>query len=274
MKINIKNSLWTFLFFIDQLLMWCRHEAREAIFQSTFLKGTQAWDVFEIFFFKSNPYMPLVNFRKKFRLVSFDFRQNFEVRTFTRWLSIRGTKFFLEISKEFFVKIFTMVLLDVFLDGFSKFWFFKVELCILIGFFESFSKTIECVCWAYAETILSHAEHARNRFHRILSIRGTNFRACSASGKCELFYMYNLCWAYAEWILSHTEHTWNEFYCMLSILGTDFIACWACAEMFKSRISLPIRIRFLKISCYRPLGPYGFGFCKKSQKKNFMLVYL
>ena len=38
---------------------------------------------------------------------------------------------------------------------------------------------------------------------------------------------------------------------MLSILGTDFIACWACAEMFKSRISLPIRIRFLKISCYR-----------------------
>jgi hypothetical protein len=39
--------------------------------------------------------------------------------------------------------------------------------------------------------------------------------------------------------------------------------------MFKSRISLPIRIRFLKIPCYRPLRPYGFGFCKKSQKKKF-----
>jgi hypothetical protein len=56
------------------------------------------------FFFgpKSNPYMPLVNFRKKIRIVSFDFRQNFEVRTFTRWLSIRGTKFFLRDIKIFF----------------------------------------------------------------------------------------------------------------------------------------------------------------------------
>jgi hypothetical protein len=44
--------------------------------------------------------MPLVNFRKKFRLVSFDFRQNFEIR-----LSIRGTKLFLrDIQKIFFSK--------------------------------------------------------------------------------------------------------------------------------------------------------------------------
>ncbi len=100
--------------------------------------------------------------------------------------------------------------------------------------------------WAYEERISAHAQPAV---------------------KCKLFYMYNLCWAYAERILSHTEHTRNEFHRMLSILGTDFIACWACAEMFKSWISLPIRIQFLNISCYRPLGPYGFGFCKKSQKK-------
>ncbi len=79
--------------------------------------------------------------------------------------------------------------------------------------------------------------------------------------------MYITCSAYAERILSHTEHTRNEFHRMLSIRGTDFIACWACSEMFKSRISRPNRIRFSKISCYRPLGPYGFGFCKKSQKK-------
>ncbi len=60
-------------------------------------------EIFLNFFWpKSNPYMPLVNFRKRFRLVSFDFRQNFEVRTFTRWLSIRGTKFFWEISKNLF----------------------------------------------------------------------------------------------------------------------------------------------------------------------------
>ncbi len=124
----------------------------------------------------------------------------------------------------------------------------------------------------------AHAEHTRKRFYRMLSILGTDFIAhwaykerisahAQPAVKCELFYMYNLCWAFAERILSHTEHTWNEFHCMLSILGTDFITCWACVEMFKSRLSLPIWIRFLKISCYRPLGPNGFGFCKKSQKK-------
>jgi hypothetical protein len=49
--------------------------------------------------------MPFVYFRKKFRFFSFDFRQNFEVRTFQRWLSIRGTKFFLrDIQKNFFFK--------------------------------------------------------------------------------------------------------------------------------------------------------------------------
>ncbi len=157
-----------------------------------------------------------------------------------------------------------MVLLDVFLDSFSKFLFFIVEICILIRDFWVIFENYCMRMLSIAETILSHAEHTRNQFHRTLSIRGTNFHACQPAVKCELFYMYNLCWAYAERILSHTEHTRNEFHRMLSILGTDFIACWACAEMFKSRISLPIRIRFLKISCYRPLGPYGFGFCKKS----------
>ncbi len=97
------------------------------------------------FFFwpKSNPYMPLVNFR-----------------TFTRWLSMRGTKFFLrDIQKIFFFKIFTMVLLDGFLDGFSKFWFFIVKICILIRDF-----------WVIFE----------NYCKRMLSIRGNDFIACWA----------------------------------------------------------------------------------------------
>ncbi len=77
--------------------------------------------------------MPFVNFRKKFRYFSFDFRQNFDVRTFPRWLSMRGIKFLLrDIPKKIFFKIFTLVLIDGFLDGFSKFWFFVVEICILI----------------------------------------------------------------------------------------------------------------------------------------------
>ncbi len=168
-----------------------------------------------------------------------------------------------------------MVLLDGFLDGFSKFWFFIVEICILIRDF-----------WVIFENDFMRMLSIRGTdFYRMLGILGTDYIAhwayeerISAHAQpavtCELFYIYNLCWAYAERILSHTEHTRNEIHRMLSILGTDFIACWACAEMFKSRISLPIRIQFLKISCYRPLGPYGFGFCKKSKKKNFMLVYL
>ena len=155
---------------------------------------------FWIFFWpKSNPYMPLVNFRKKFCLVSFDFRQNFEVRTFTRWLSIRGTKFFWRGGQKFSFKKFTLVLLDGFINGFSKFWFFIVEICILIGDF-----------WVIFE----------NYSMRMLSIRGTDFIACWAyeerisahalpALKCEHFYMYNPCWAYAERILSHTEHTGN-----------------------------------------------------------------
>ncbi len=53
----------------------------------------------------------------------------------------------------------------------------------------------------------------RKRFHRTLSIRGTNFRACSASDKM-----------------------WTVFTCnsMLSISGTNFIAGWAYTEWISS----------------------------------------
>jgi hypothetical protein len=40
--------------------------------------------ILNFFLPKSNPYTPFVNFRKKFRFFSFDFRQNFDVRTFPR----------------------------------------------------------------------------------------------------------------------------------------------------------------------------------------------
>ncbi len=33
-------------------------------------------------------------------------------------------------------------------------------------------------------------------------------------------------------------------------------------------------LRFSKISCYSPLGPYGFGFCKKSKEKLHACVPL
>jgi hypothetical protein len=144
-------------------------------------KGTQAWDNLDFFLPKSNPYMPFVNFWKKFRFFSFDFRQNFDVPTFPRWLSICGTKFFFrDIQKSFFFKIFSLVLLDRFLDSFSKFGFFIGKICILIRDF-----------WVIFENYSMH----------ILSTRGNNFIAC---------------WAYAEPISSHAELTRNEFPCMLS----------------------------------------------------------
>ncbi len=100
--------------------------------------------------------------------------------------------------------------------------FFKILIFYMRNLhFESFSKIMACVSWAYAETILSHAEHTRKRFYHMLSIWGTNFRACSASSKM--------------WTCTiHAEHTRNEFYRTLSIWGTDFIACWAYAEPISS----------------------------------------
>jgi hypothetical protein len=113
---------------------------------------------------------------------------------------------------------------------FFKILIFIGKICILIRDFESFSNIVACVCWAYAETILSHAEHTRNRFHRMLSILGMNFRLCSASGKMWTFLQVQSMlsirgtnfiahWVYGELISSHAEHTWNRFHCMLSMRG-------------------------------------------------------
>ncbi len=145
----------------------CTQEPKKLCRSNSIFKDTQAWDNFDFFCWtKSNPYMALVNFRKKFRVFSFDFRQNFEVRTFSRWQSIRGTKFFWrDIQKKFFFfKMFTWILLDGFLNSFSKFGFFIVEICILIWdfwvIFENYSMRMLNIRgndfiahWAYEEMI-------------------------------------------------------------------------------------------------------------------------
>ncbi len=100
-------------------------EKVQDIFIFSTLKVHKHEIILNFFLPKSNPYMPFVNFRKKFCIFSFDFRQNFDVRTFPRWLSIRGTKFFLrDIQKNFFFKIFTLVLVDRFPRRFFKIWIF------------------------------------------------------------------------------------------------------------------------------------------------------
>jgi hypothetical protein len=145
--------------------------------------------------------MPLVNFREKIRFFSFDFRQNFEVRTFSRWLSMRGTKiFWRDIQLNFVSK--TVHLGPI---RWVPKWFLKIlifycqNLHFNLGFFSNFRKIIAC-----------DAEHTQKRFYRTLSIRQTNFRVCSANGKLS------------------TVFTCTN---MLSIRGNDFIAPWAYEEM-------------------------------------------
>jgi hypothetical protein len=179
---------------------------------------------------------------------------------------------FLRNIQKIFFKIFTLVLSDRFLDGFSKFWFFIGEIFILI--FESFSKIIACVCWAYAETILSHAEHTRNRFHSMLSIRGgTNFRACSVSGKMWTFlYVQSMLsirgtnfialWAYGELISSHAEHTGNRF--------SSHAKHARCLKVeYLGRIQYD-----LQKSCVTGPWDHKVSVSAKKVLKHFMLVYL
>ncbi len=76
--------------------------------------------------------MPFVNFRKKIRFFSFNFRQNFEFEHFRGDWAYANQIFLERYSKNFISKIFSLVLLDRFLDGFSKFGFFIGKICILI----------------------------------------------------------------------------------------------------------------------------------------------
>ncbi len=173
---------------------------------------------------KSNPYMPLVNFRKKFRFFSFDFCQNFEVRTFSQWLSIHGTKFFWrDIQKNFISNVHLGPIRWV-PKRFSKFGFFLVEICILIWYFwvifENYSMHMLSIrgndfiahC-TYEETISLHTKHTPNEFSHMLSQRKN----------VNSFYMY-----------SYAEHTGKWFYRTLSIRGNDLYAGWAYEEIISS----------------------------------------
>ncbi len=178
---------------------------------------------------KSNPYMPFVNFRKKFRFFSLNFCQNFDVRTFPRWLSIRGTKFFWWAIQKFFLQNLHFGPIRWVPRRLLKISIIYSQNCILIWYFWVFSKIIVCVCWAYAETILSHADHTQNRFHRTLSNAYEEQISAHAQPavKCEqLLHVQSMLsirgtkfiahWAYAERISSHAEHRRNRFHRMLS----------------------------------------------------------
>ncbi len=140
-------------------------------------------------------------------------------------MSIGGTKFFWrDIQKYFFLKKFTLVLLDGFLNGFSKFWFFIAEICILIWdfwvIFKNYSIRMLSIC---RNSFITHwAYSMRKQFHLTLSIR-------SASGKMWTVFTcksmlsirgtnFITGWAYAEWISSLAEHTWK---CLKLIISAE-----------------------------------------------------
>ncbi len=125
--------------------------------------------------------------------------------------------FFDELSKKIFLQNLNFGPIRWVPRRFSKISIIYSQNLHFIWYFEYFSQIIACICWAYGETILLHAEHTRNWFHRTLSIWGTNFRACSACSKMWTFLTCTI----------HAQHTRNEFYRTLSIHGTNFIACWA-----------------------------------------------
>ncbi len=174
--------------------------------------------------------------------------------------------FFWEISKKFFFMIFTLVLLDRFLDGFSKFWFFIGEICFLIRdfwvIFENYSMRMLSIrgndfiaCWAYSEPISSHTEHTRNEFPRMLSQqKNVNIFTCTI----------------------HAQHTRNEFYRTLSIRGTNFIACWAYWETISSHAEHAqkcLKVKFLGQIEYdfqksRVTGPWDHKDSVSAKKVN------
>ncbi len=213
------------------------------------------------FFLPINLICPF-NFRKKISILFLRFLPEFRCSNiFAVTKQTRNQIFWWSIKKIFFLKIFTFVLLGGFLDGFSKFWLFIVKICIFNWYLFSY----------FRKLYHAHAEHTWKRAYAHWAYEEWIFTHAQPVVKCEQFLHVHPCSAYAERISSHSEHTWNEFHRWLSIHGMYLIAGWAYAEMFKSWISRPNQIRFSKILCYRPLGP--FGFCKKSERANFLLNF-
>ncbi len=160
---------------------------------------------------------PCKIFKKRISLLILRFLPGFSKFEHFRceWVvSIRRTKFFGEISKNFFFYMFTWVLLDGFLNGFQKLDFLIWDFW---GIIENYSMHMPSIRgndfishWAYGEMISSHTEHTPNEFSRMLSQRKNVNR----------FYIYR-----------YAEHTGKWFYHTLSIRGNDVNGGSAYEEM-------------------------------------------
>ncbi len=112
---------------------------------------------------KSKPYMPLVNLKKLMLFLRYlpEFRCS---NIFAVTEHMRNQIILVSYQNKFFPKIFTSVLLDEFLGGFSNFLLFIVKICILIWYFwvifENFSMCMlgipvndSIAHWVYKEMI-------------------------------------------------------------------------------------------------------------------------
>ncbi len=215
--------------------------------------------------------MPFINFQKKNSLLFHRFSSEFRCSNISAVTEhTRNQIFLMSYPKNCFPKIFNLVLLDGFQDGFWKFRLFIVKICILIRyfwvFFENCSMRMLSIRendlthaelrgtdfiahWAYEEQISAHALPAVKcdqllHVQSMLSIRGTNFIAH---------------WAYAERISSHAEHTRNRFHRMLSMRG-KCLKVEYLGPIFKNTI--------FKNLVLQDLGTIWFRFLQKKSSKK------
>ncbi len=80
------------------------------------------------------------------------------------------------------------------------------------------------ICWAYAERILSHTEHTRNKFHRMLSILGTDFIACWACAEMLKSWIY-LCQFEYDFKKSRVTGPWDHIISVSAKKVTQKISC-------------------------------------------------
>jgi hypothetical protein len=164
----------------QKLLSRCRSRKRDVSYD---LKVHKHEIILNFFLTLMKSLYALRKFSKKNSLLFLRFSSEFRCSNISAVTEHTLNQIFFErYLKKFFFKIFTLVLLDRFLNGFSKFGFFIGKICILIRdfwvIFENYSMRMLSIrgndfiaCWAYAEPISSHAEHTRNEFSRMLSQR-------------------------------------------------------------------------------------------------------
>ncbi len=159
--------------------------------------------------------MPLVNFQKSFDSFPSIFARILMFEHFRGDWAYAEPNFSGQLSKKYFFQNFHFGPIR-----WVSRWLFKISIIYSqnfhfnLVFLRNFQKLQHASTW--------------KRFHLTLSIRETNFCACSASGKMWTVFkctsMLSICethffayWAYAERISSHTEHMQNGFHRWLSI---------------------------------------------------------